>query len=104
MSSESVKRCLSPCLQLIPDDDPQDFCLECLREEHTVCALSVCEKVFSELHRAMDLSLYARLAEAFDKFLPHHVQASKLSANQPRPSAARVTKTERSVLCAPLRN
>ncbi|KAI2642464.1 Lamina-associated polypeptide 2, isoform alpha [Labeo rohita] len=39
------KKCLPPCVQVIPDDDPHDYCLECLGEEHAAAALqdSECE-------------------------------------------------------------
>ncbi len=43
MSSASVRRCLPPCAQVIPDDDPHDYCLECLGEEHAIAALEDAE-------------------------------------------------------------
>ncbi len=43
MSSTSIRRCLPPCAQVIPDDDLHDYCLECLGEEHAIAALEDAE-------------------------------------------------------------
>ncbi len=43
MSNVSVRRCLPPCAQVIPEDDPHDYCLECLGEEHAVATLEDAE-------------------------------------------------------------